>query len=108
VLRWLLPLVAVLAFFGQAVTAYAAAGTIGDPNCCCPTKRTCKCGHEGKTEPMMKRCNGDAKLVAPAPAVATVAAAPVIEIEVRVTRASIVVFEPIPDDVSREPEKPPF
>jgi hypothetical protein len=108
VLRWLLPLVALLAFFGQAVTAYAAAGTFGDSSCCCPSKKTCKCGHDDKSEPMMKRCNGDAKLVAPAPAVAHVPAAPVLDVEVRVTRAPIVMFQPIPDDVSREPEKPPF
>lgn len=107
-LRWLLPLVAVLAFFGQAVTAYAATGTFGDTRCCCPIKAKCKCGHDDAPAPTLKRCNGDAKLVAPAPAVATVEPVIAIDTEVRVTHAAVVVFEPIPDDVSREPEKPPF
>ena len=108
VLRWLLPIVAVLALFGQAVTAYACAGTIGDASCCCPVKAKCKCDHDGKSQTTLSRCNGEAKLVAPAPAIAMVPPASVIDIEPRVTSALVVTFEPIPDDVSREPEKPPF
>lgn len=111
VLRWLLPLFAVFALLGQTVTSYAAAGTIGDPTCCCPVKAKCKChDHDAESDstPVLKRCAGTAKLVAPAVAVAIAAITPVIETEPRVTITPAVTHEPIPDDVSREPEKPPF
>jgi len=111
VLRWLLPLFAVFALLGQTVTSYAAAGTIGDPTCCCPVKAKCKChDHDGKSDqaPVLKRCAGFAKLVAPAVALAIPATELVITSEPRVTIAPATTIEPIPDDVSREPEKPPF
>lgn len=66
--RWLLPLIAVLALCGRAVTAYAAAGWVGNTECCCPDPKTCKChDHEGKERPQaeLKRCGGDATQVAP-------------------------------------------
>lgn len=107
-LRWLLPMVAVLALFGQAVTSYAATGTFREGHCCCPVKKACKCDHDGKPLPTMKRCDGIAKLVAPSPAVAIAESAFVIAVEARVVIAPTVTFEPVPDDVSREPEKPPF
>lgn len=109
-LRWLLPLVAVVALIGQSVTAYAAAGVIGDPTCCCPVKAKCKChDHDGKpAQPTLERCGGEATLVAPAVAIALPAIEPMIASEPRVTSASPHAPEPIPDDVSVEPEKPPF
>jgi len=110
VLRWLLPLFAVFALLGQTVTSYAAAGTFGDPSCCCPIKAKCRChDHDGKdSAPVLKRCNGDVKVVAPAIAYAVPVVTPTIEAEPRVTITPAPTPEPIPDDVSREPEKPPF
>jgi hypothetical protein len=108
--RWLLPLLAVFALLGQAVSAYAAAGVFGEANCCCPVKRTCKCHHDDKSQapPMMKRCVGGVKIVAPAP----LPVEPTIAIEVAATpQVAIVtlpVVQPIPDDIASEPETPPF
>lgn len=70
-----------LALCGRAVTAFAAAGWVGKLACCCPDARTCKCqdpdGHRGSAA-QLKRCGGDARLVAPdAPAVALVVLAPI-------------------------------
>lgn len=110
-LRWLLPIVAMLALLGQAVTAYAAAGVVGDASCCCPVKAKCKChDHDGKPDsaPTLKRCAGDAKLVAPAIAHALAAIDLVVLDEPRVIASPIATPTPLPDDVSREPEKPPF
>ncbi|MBA3502402.1 MAG: hypothetical protein M4D80_35615 [Myxococcota bacterium] len=110
-MRWLLPILTVFALIGQSVTSFAAAGVFGDASCCCPIKAKCKChDHDGKGDPApaMKRCAGDAKLVAPAVA----AAVPTIDVEIidepRVTVAPAITPLPIPDDVSHEPEKPPF
>ena len=110
-MRWLLPIFTVFALLGQAVTSYAAAGVIGDPSCCCPVKAKCKFhDHDGKPSSALalKRCAGDAKLVAPV----TAHALPAIDLEVidepRVLTAPAPTPLPIPDDVSREPEKPPF
>ena len=108
-LRWLLPLIAVFALFGQAVTAYAAAGVVGDASCCCPSKETCKCKHDAHDEaPTFKRCNGDAKLVAPAVAVAVAVTCVVVESDQRVAIAPALAPLPLTDIASREPEKPPF
>ena len=99
-----------LALIGQAVTSYAAAGVIGESSCCCPQPSKCKChDHDGKsTSTELKRCSGEAKLVAPAVATAL----PAIDLEVSIVpRASTLpadVAAPLPDDISREPEKPPF
>ncbi len=106
-----MPILTVFALIGQSVTSFAAAGVFGDASCCCPIKAKCKChDHDGKGDPApaMKRCAGDAKLVAPAVA----AAVPTIDVEIidepRVTVAPAITPLPIPDDVSHEPEKPPF
>jgi len=111
VLRWLLPIFTVLALLGQTVTSYAAAGTIGDASCCCPIKAKCKChDHDGKHDsgPTLKRCVGDAKLIAPAIAHAL----PAIDLEIIDEPRVVIAPAPTPlvlfDDVSREPEKPPF
>lgn len=112
--RWLLPLIAPLfalvAIVGQAVTAWAAAGPTGSITCCCPDPAACKChDHDDQPQPsQLKRCAGDAKLVAPSvlPAVATAAVdvAPVVRaIAVAPPRLSR------PTDARlREPETPPF
>lgn len=108
--RWLLPLFVVAALIGQAVTSYAAAGMIGESKCCCPKPESCKChDHGGKgTEAELERCSGEAKLVAPA----CVVAVPAIQIAIgdvpRVTALVVHAIQPIPDDISRELEKPPF
>ena len=110
-LRWLLPLVAVFALLGQAVTTYAAAGTVGEASCCCPVKAKCKChDHDGKpkSSPTVKRCDGAAKLVAPAHVPAAPAISVEVAITVRVTPIAAVAPDPIPDDVRTEPETPPF
>jgi hypothetical protein len=67
-LRWLLPIVAVCALLGNAVTAFAAAGLFGESKCCCPNPKTCKCHDHDKPRPddHMRRCSGDAVKVAPA------------------------------------------
>lgn len=110
-LRWLLPIVAALCVLGGSVAAYAAAGWTGKTACCCPVKTTCKCGDHGKQkpdQPTMKRCGGEAKLVAPTPVTGTVADR--IESVAHVTVVAIVA--PVPMKLSsvapREPEKPPF
>jgi hypothetical protein len=111
VLRWLVPIFTVLALLGQSVTTYAATGVFGDAECCCPIKAKCKChDHDGKSDqaPTLKRCAGEAELVAPAVIVAIPAVAPVLEGEPRVTIAPALAPANILDDVSREPEKPPF
>lgn len=110
-LRWLLPLLTVFALLGQSVMVFAAAGTIGDPKCCCPVKAKCKChDHDGKSQssPTLKRCAGDAKLVAPAHAPVTPALGAEISSEPRITVSTVIAPDPIPDDVSYEPETPPF
>jgi len=66
VTRWLLPLLAVFALLGNAVTSYAAAGMFGESSCCCPKPEHCKChDHDGKpvSNAELKRCGGEAKLV---------------------------------------------
>lgn len=111
VTRWLLPLIAVLALCGRAVTAFAAAGWVGKLACCCPDPRTCKChDHDGHRpdDAQLKRCGGDARLVAPdSPVVALVAPVPMV------TETTVVVLEaviaPAPRSaISAPPEPPPI
>ena len=100
-----------LALIGQAVTAYAAAGVVGDASCCCPVKAKCKChDHDGKPDsaPTLKRCAGDAKLVAPAIALATFTNTIELADTPRVTIAPATPPLLVPDDISHAPEKPPF
>jgi len=57
---------AVLAFLASSVTAFAAAGIVGETSCCCPDPDACKChDHDGTPDPeaKMKRCGGEAQLV---------------------------------------------
>ena len=108
VLRWLLPIVAMLAVLGRAVTTYAAAGPVGSA-CCCPSPDDCKCHDDAPSqEPVMKRCGTEPpSLVTPASfvAVPAVVAAPVAHC------ACVVITHHVPalHDISPPaPEKPPF
>lgn len=110
-MRWLLPIFTVVALIGQSVTSFAAAGLIGEASCCCPVKAKCKChDHEGKPDSSatLKRCAGDAKLIAPAVSSAIVPTPFESASELRVTSVPAIAALPILDDVSRVPEKPPF
>jgi len=109
-LRWLLPVVAVLAFLASSVTAFAASGILGDTACCCPDPDTCKChDHDGKPDPAakMKRCGGDARLVTAqlTPALAVAPAMP--ELATRVVEELIHSTLPMPPARHDRPEKPP-
>ncbi len=89
--RWLFAVLTVLALCVRGVTAFAAAGWVGDTNCCCPSKAVCKChDHDGQPHPndTMKRCGGDAEQVAPDLVVATEPDAPVPTEHRDVARAS--------------------
>ena len=109
-LRWLLPVIAAIALVGSSVTAWAAAGVIGDASCCCPVKAKCKChDHDGKdVEAKLKRCGGEAKLVTPVIHNAIPCVEPEIVSEPRIVEIAQASEEHAPDDVTREPEKPPF
>jgi hypothetical protein len=110
VARWLLPLIAVFALCGRSVTAFAAAGWVVKLSCCCPNPEACKCHHDSKPRPFaeLKRCNGDAKLIAPEDAGVTVPA--IIPQTATQVRTTFVEFEiaalfstlPVP------PEPPPI
>jgi len=109
-LRWLLPIALAIALLGTTTTTFAAAGIVGDSECCCPDPDACKC-HDHDKEPIpdttLKKCGGEAKLVSPTLVVATLAE-PVTLIE---TTTSVVVEHmttPIPPDRVTRPEKPPF
>lgn len=110
VLRWLVPIVAAVLLAGQSVAAWAAAGTFGEPTCCCPQPKQCKCHDHGGTsaESKLRRCTGDAKLVAPAPLVAAPPAVPEPACDRVIARAA----PPPPPALSARrrppPEPPPF
>ena len=107
--RWLLPLIAVLALCGRAVTAYASAGWVGDTACCCPDPKTCKChdhGDEPRPDPMLKRCAADAKQVAPDMTTLTLPAPNVVAVELRVA-PSVALEAPILLSAPPVPPEPP-
>lgn len=66
-LRWLLPIVAVFALLGNAITTFAATGTFGESGCCCPDPKACKCHDHDKPRPddQIRKCGGEAVKVAP-------------------------------------------
>ena len=109
-LRWLLPVIAALSVLTGSVTAYAAAGMIGESVCCCPDPDTCKChDHDGQPAPApeLKRCSGEAKSVAPH-LVPTIVPELVLHAEHR-TRVTIVhALRPPPAERFVEIESPPF
>lgn len=108
-LRWLLPIVAVLAVMGRTVTTYAAAGLYGDP-CCCPDPKVCKChDHDDPpADPVMKRCGiGEQVSISPTPFLAI---APAIETPhaARIAIAFVHATPELHDTFALPPEKPPF
>jgi hypothetical protein len=111
VLRWLLPLLAVLTLLGSSVTAWAAAGFSGDPTCCCPDKTKCHCPdhHGGKHDnaPKLNRCSGEATFAA-ADVVPVVM--PEVAIATDVIETHLVIEQTVPayESWSVEPEKPPI
>lgn len=77
-MRWLIAWIAAAVLWGSAVTSWAAAGFVGESECCCPVKAECRChDHDGKPHPdtTLKRCGGTAELVAPV-AIAAIEPAP--------------------------------
>lgn len=111
VLRWLLPLIAAMALLGSSVMSWAAAGFVEDSSCCCPDKAKCKChDHAGKpaSAPTMKRCDGDAKWVAPTVAPAVQDAEPPLATDVRVAPVATPFCAAVPSERAIEVETPPF
>lgn len=107
--RWLLPLVALLALLGQSVTAWAAAGVIGETECCCPQPKTCKChDHDRSHDSELRACKGDSELVLPARLVAAPPAAAVVSGDVAAVVSVPPSFPAMPAERSEPPEKPPF
>lgn len=109
-LRWLLPVFAVLALVASSVTTFAAAGVFGDAECCCPDPDACKChDHDGDPRPAaeMKRCAGDATIVAPALTAAVLPSTPVPgQTELAITLEHDT--PPRPSTRHDRPETPPF
>jgi hypothetical protein len=108
--RWLLSLLTVLTLLGSSVSAWAAAGFSGDPQCCCPDKAKCHChDHDGQpdTTAKLKRCGGEASF-APVDVVPAVVPEITVAFDVVVTQIEIEQTVRIPDDWSSEPEKPPI
>ena len=109
--RWLVSFVLALGVLSSSVMAWAAAGVVGDTDCCCPDKTKCKCHDHGKRPnpaPVMKKCGGPAELVAPAVELALLAAP--IAIPTAPEHCTIVPRAPmqLPDDWSLVPDRPPF
>jgi len=108
-LRWLLPIVAAFALLGNAITAFAAAGTFGHSKCCCPNPKVCKChDHDHpKHDDQMRRCAGEAEKVAPV--LKTVVMPETVETVVLMSEHTIeYVTIAASDQYISEPEKPPF
>jgi hypothetical protein len=108
-LRWLLPIVAVFALLGNAVAAFAAAGTFGHSKCCCPNPKVCKCHDHDKPRPdeQMRRCAGDA--VKAAPHLQVIAMPAVLETVNVIAEHELEYVTILADDqYITEPEKPPF
>lgn len=100
-----------MALLGSSVMSWAAAGFVEDSSCCCPDKAKCKChDHDGKPAPAptMKRCNGDAKWVAPSVAPAVASAEPPLATDVRVAAVATPLRNAVPAERSIEVETPPF
>ncbi|MDX2091969.1 MAG: hypothetical protein SFX73_29165 [Kofleriaceae bacterium] len=109
-LRWLLSIAAAVALMGTSMTSFAGSGFVGDSECCCPDPDKCNC-HDHDQEPVpsptMKRCGGEAKLVAPT-AVVAVLVEPFVLTTTTTTTAVVHPSSPKPPDRTTRPEKPPF
>ena len=108
--KFVLPILAAIALAFGSASAWGAAGVIGDPVCCCPAPKICKCHDhhdDPSSEPTLKRCAGGANVVYPELAIATLVAGP---------EETVVVVSPVVSpEVARElesrivePESPPF
>ena len=108
-LRWLLPIVAVFALLGNAVTSFAAAGTFGDSTCCCPDPTACKCHDHDHPKPdaQLKRCAGDAHKVTPH--LQTVVVPETFETAALMSEHTLeYVAQILADQFIAQPETPPF
>ena len=96
------------ALLGNAVAAFAAAGTHRVTSCCCPDPETCICGDHGeqKPTPQMGRCGGNAIKVTPEQAVAIVVE-PVIPVTTEVVAPVMELAAPILTDRFLDPPVPP-
>jgi hypothetical protein len=108
-LRWLLPVIAVFALLGNAVNAFASAGTFGEAKCCCPDPHKCKCHDHEKPRPddHIRRCVGDAEKVAPL--LQAIVMPVIMEAEVVMSEHALeYVTIGASDRFASPPEKPPF
>jgi hypothetical protein len=109
IVRWLSPVVIVLALLAQTAT-YATAGVKNVVMCCCPSIDQCNC-HE-HDEPIeqstMGRCGGAVEQLAPI----NIAFVPPTAPAPRLVAEQVALVEyalPIPSQADpRKPEKPPF
>jgi hypothetical protein len=111
VLRWVLVLFTGLVLLGSQVTSWAAAGIIGDTECCCPVKTECRRHDHDDDRPagaVLKKCGGQAELVAPVVVHAIAPQAPAIRAVAQGIAAAIHPISPLPESFAREPETPPF
>jgi hypothetical protein len=108
VVRWLLPIIAMFALLGNAVAAFAAAGTHRVTSCCCPDPDTCICGDHGDQKPdaQMGRCGGNAVKVTPTQAVALLVE-PIALVAVELAMPVYELAAPILRDRTLEPPEPP-
>jgi hypothetical protein len=101
-----------LVLLGSQVAAWAAAGVIGESECCCPVKAQCRChDHDGdrpSSGPVLKKCGGEAELVAPIVLAAVAPRPPELRPIARLLGALVHRLSPLPDTFAREPETPPF
>jgi hypothetical protein len=110
VLRWLAPVVTVIALVVQSASVFAAAGVKNDIMCCCPSIDVCKCHeHDGPPLPThMNRCGGAVHEDAPVMVQVTLPEPPAPLVADVVTHVAIVSVEPTPATRTYVPEKPPF
>ncbi|HEY4180459.1 MAG TPA: hypothetical protein VGM90_26630 [Kofleriaceae bacterium] len=108
--RWLLPIVAMFALLGNAVSAFAAAGTHRVTSCCCPDPDHCLCGDRGphKDNDRMNRCGGDSVKVEPVQVASTTCEC----VEQVIDVVTAVIAPPallvLSDRTLAPPEPPPF
>lgn len=108
--RWLLPLLAVLTLLGSSVNAWAAAGFSGESDCCCPVKAKCEC-HDHDEQPddstKLNRCGGEATFASPAIVPLVVPEPPLAIVSVESTIEMVQVVRN-PDEWFATPDKPPI
>ena len=107
--RWFLPVLAVLALLASSLTAFAGAGAVGSSECCCPDPDTCKCHeHDGPApDAELKRCGGEARLVAPHVAAAIEVTPVTPDFLTVLVNDAVHTTRPLPAPRYDRPEKPP-